>query len=388
MGTSFAIKGKIVLPFQGVREGLITIQDGKITSVDHDMGGARGSEVLELPESFISPGFIDVHVHGGGGFDFSDGTPEAFDSIAKFHAQGGTTALLATVVPLEREQLLHTLDQLQTYINGQGQGVIKGSRMVGIHLEGPFVNPMKKGALDERHLLKPDLEFFQAMSCAAGGCLKAITLAPELEGAGEIIKEAYSRGIVVSAGHTIADYPVLKAAAGLGLAQLTHFYNAMAGLHHRSAGTVAGGLLLDELSVEIIPDINHLDPVAVQLACRVKGLDKVCAITDCMRAGGMPNGSYRLGELTVELKDGVARLADSTLAGSTITMIQAVRYLVDEVGLAIADAVGLATVNPARMAGLSAKGDLAPGKDADITIFDSDFRVQRTFIAGRQAFAI
>ncbi|ADG83021.1 N-acetylglucosamine-6-phosphate deacetylase [Thermincola potens] len=375
--------GNIVDPMDGVQEGFVSFAEGKITGrgPGFSPAGVAKSQVIAFADGFICPGFIDLHVHGGGGADFADGKEESFRTVAEFHASGGTTSLLATLVPLERGKLTECVKSLGGFIKKQDG---YGACVLGVHLEGPFVNRAWKGALDDRFITEPDEQYFQTLNRMAAGSLRLITLAPEMAGAARVVREAASSGVLVFAGHTEADPMMLKKSMQWGVRGITHFYNAMAGFHHRKPGTVGGGLLLENLHLSIIPEIHHVDPLAFRLAYELKGPELITVITDCISAGGMKDGTYPLGSMEVVVENNTARLLTGALAGSAITMLEGIKYLVEQVGLTVEEAVGMASLNPARLLGLAnKKGSLLPGFDADITVFDKKFRPLMTIVGGK-----
>lgn len=389
------LRGKIIDPFKGAFEGCVTFQGGSIIAVGRDDSGtqtaydqsiaARGAEVEDFSGCYISPGFIDLHVHGGRGADFIEATLDSVEKITGFHAAGGTTGMLATVLPLPRRELLRCLKRLIEIISTENHLMVK---LLGLHLEGPFINKARKGALVERYLSMPDLDYFAEICEAAGGLLRMITIAPELRGAEALTIDAVRRGVLVSAGHTESSAMELGRFHKIGLRNVTHFYNVMAGFFHRSPGTVGGALVVDGLMVDLIPEENHVHPDAFRLAWKIKGPDKISIISDCTSPGGMPDGEYSLGGNQVFLEQGIARLRDGTLAGSTITMINGIKYLVKQVGIRVEDAVGLASTNPARLMGMeNKKGWLQQGFDADITVFDENFEVIKTIVGGKVGFS-
>lgn len=375
-------KGHIVYPDRvSERPEFIAVEGGTITFVGQvkDFGAYGGYIVRDFGSAYICPGFIDLHVHGSGGADVMDGTNEALETISLSLARGGTTSFLAATMSASREDIARTLGCIaDTIKNG-----VAGAGIAGAHLEGPFLHPEKKGAQKEVHLRPPDLDEFRDYAVAARGTLKMITIAPELTGAIDLIKAARSLGLVAAIGHSAASAGQVREACRAGLGHATHLFNAMSGMHHRQPGTAGAALSMEELTVDIIPDGHHVHPDVIKIAVRAKGIDNVCAISDCNRAGQMADGEYDLGGQVVRVSDGIARLDDGTIAGSTVSMSRAVQVLIDAVGLAVQDAVKMASANPARVLGLGTKGRLLPGMDADITVLDRKFAVLMTMAGGR-----
>lgn len=377
-------KGRLVLPDRLVERGLLSVRDGLIAGVwDLDADGQAPvpdpARLIEGP--YISPGFVDLHVHGGGGADFMDGDPAAVQTITALHGRHGTTSLLATTLTGPEEQIIRA-------IRAAVAAPERGARVVGFHIEGPFINPKLKGAQDERYIRPPSpAEIDRWIRAGTPQSRWQITLAPEMDGALAAITHAVRRGAVVSAGHTDATFAQMEAAANGGLSHATHLFNAMRGLHHREPGAVGAALLLPNLTVELIADGVHLHPGVLALAARCRKPSEVILVTDAMRATGLGDGRYMLGELPANVVRGVARLEDGALAGSVLTMDAAVRTMVDQVGLSLPHAVAMASLNPARRHGLDGQlGSLSVGKRADILVLDERIRVRLTVVGGVLSF--
>jgi N-acetylglucosamine-6-phosphate deacetylase len=377
-------KGDLILPDRVVEEGLLKVKGGRIAGV-WDPATERLPEVKGEPvtrwEGYIAPGFIDLHVHGGGGADFMDCDPEAVATITETHARYGTTGLLATTLTAPEERIVAAIRAVRAAPR-------RGARVLGYHIEGPYINPKLKGAQDGRYVRLADIgEIDRWMAAGAGGDRWHVTIAPEMEGHLKAIRHLAERGAVVSAGHTDCTYAQLQAAQAAGLSHATHLYNAMKGLHHREPGTVGGALTLPGLTVEIIADGIHVHPASMAVAVAARGAGSVLLITDAMRATGAGEGEYLLGELKAIVKNGQARLEDGTLAGSVLTMGEAVRNMVRLVGVPLPQAVAMASLNPARKHGLEGHtGALAAGLDADLVLLNRDLRVQATVVRGQAVF--
>jgi N-acetylglucosamine-6-phosphate deacetylase len=379
------LKGALIMPDRVLPNGLIQVADGKIFSVwDLEQGPAPThdpKETLYVDAGYIAPGSIDLHVHGGGGADFMDADPEAVATITETHARYGTTGLLATTLTDSEERIVAAIRAAQAAPR-------RGAQVLGFHIEGPFVNPKWKGAQDERfmrHATIPEIDRWFA--AAREGYAWQVTLAPELPGAHGAIRHLVARGAIVSAGHTDCNYAQLREAAAVGLAHVTHLYNAMHGLHHREPGAVGGALTLPGFTVEMIADGIHVHPAAMAIAVASRGPGSVLLITDAMRAAGMLDGDYLLGDLMTHVANGQARLADGTLAGSVVTMASAISNMVNLVGVPLHQAVAMASLNPARLQRLDArKGSIAAGKDADLVILSPTLQVQLTMVGGQIVF--
>lgn len=377
------LKGAVVLADRVLAHGLVQIEGSRIAAVwDLTATPAPPHDPRETWEAaYIAPGFIDLHVHGGGGADFMDADPEAVATITATHARYGTTGLLATTLTAPEELLLRAFQAAKAAPR-------RGAQVLGFHVEGPFINPKMKGAQDGRYVrLATVAEIDHWLAAGRPGDRWHVTLAPEMEGALTAIRHLASHGAVVSAGHTDCTYAQLQAAADAGLRHATHLYNAMRPLSHREPGTVGGALNIPGLTVELIADGVHVNPAAMAVAVKARGADQTLLVTDAMRAAGMPDGDYLLGELLATVKNGEARLADGTLAGSVLTMNDAVRNMVRLVGMPLPAAVAMASLNPARLHGLDGrKGSIAPGLDADLVLLDHDLTVTTTIVGGEVVF--
>jgi N-acetylglucosamine-6-phosphate deacetylase len=345
--------------------------------------GSGGLPVTDLRGAWVLPGFVDMHVHGGGGTSFCDGSSDDARRTVAFHRGHGTTTMLASLVTAPLAELEARAAMLA--------GLAADGVLAGLHLEGPFLSAARCGAQDPRHMLAPDVAVFERLRAAAAGHLRVITVAPELPGAAELIMAATRAGVIVAIGHTDATAEVASAAIDLGATHATHLFNGMRPLHHREPG--AAGALLDraEVSCEVIADGLHLHPAVIRMVARVAGSDRMVLITDAMAAAGMPDGVYRLGPLRVNVAGGVARLADpggdlgaaGAIAGSTATMAGVVRQAV-AAGLPVPDVAAAASTNPARVLGLGNRvGALRPGLEADLVICGDDFRLSAVMTAGQ-----
>lgn len=349
-----------------------------IVSVGTDL---RDAEPVALPEdAVVLPGFIDEHVHGAGGCDAMDGSEKALATIADTLAAEGVTAFLATTMTQSPEAISSALRAVKRY-RALGRG--EGAELLGAHLEGPFIAAEKKGAQPEEYVVKPSVRAFERYYAESGENIRIVTLAPEEEGAAELIGWLVSRGIVVSIGHTGAKYSDIERAAEAGASHVTHTYNAQSSLHHREIGAVGGALLLDGLVCELICDGIHVSVPAMQLLYKCKGAEKLILITDAMRAKGLADGVSELGGQKVFVKNGEARLADGALAGSVLRMNVALKNLVEKVGVPLEKAAACASYNPACALGVEGeRGSIEAGKRADFAVLDGKFNVIATYRGG------
>lgn len=353
--------------------------DEKIESIG---GGTEGAEVISLPENAtVFPGFIDEHIHGAGGADAMDGTVSALRTIAETIAEEGTTAFLATTMTQSKENILAAMRAVKKY---RDEAPETGARLLGIHLEGPFIAAAHKGAQPLEYVAKPDIDIFDEYNAASGNAIKIVTLAPEEEGALSLIAHLDSLGVVASLGHTGAKCADIQEALKAGAKNVTHTYNAQSPLHHREIGTVGSALLFDELNAELIADTIHVSVPAIRLLVKSKPKEKLTLITDAMRAKGLADGESELGGQVVIVKNGEARLKDGTLAGSVLRMNRAVQNLVEKAGVPLLQAVDYATINPAKTLGIDGEtGSIRIGKRSDFVILDDKFNVLYTIRGGK-----
>ncbi len=361
--------GRIVTPGGVLSPGWIRLAGPLIDAVG--TGGARDQPALDLRGQWVLPGFVDMHVHGGGGVSFTEGTSGEAWKAAGFHRAHGTTSMLASLVTAPLAELEARAAMLA--------GLADDGIIAGLHLEGPFLSPARRGAQDTRHMLTPDVAVFERLHAAARGHLRVITLAPELPGAARVIEAATRAGVTVAIGHTDATAEVTLAAVDAGATHATHLFNGMRPLHHREPGAAGALLDRDEVTCEVIADGVHLHDIAIRLAARVKGPGRLVLVSDAMAAAGMPDGSYRLGSMRVTVAGGVARLLEDpaqagAIAGSTATLAGVLRHAI-AAGLPVPDAAAAASTTPARVLGLGHRtGALRPGLAADLVVCDDDFR--------------
>jgi len=367
-----------------LENGSVLVQDGVIAGVYPAGEGSAPAHAIHINASgsYLLPGFVDVHVHGGYGADFMDASADSLETITRFHSTQGTTSIVATTMTTPREALSDVLASVAAY----RQTAMPYAQVVGVHLEGPFINPGKVGAQNPKFVVLPQIDWMTQWAAQYPGLIKILSLAPEREGALDMIAWCAANGIVASAAHTDATCADMEAAAAAGLSHSVHMYNAMRPLHHREPGTVGAILTTDSISAEIIADGIHVHPVGIKLLTAMKRDDNLLLITDAIAAAGLKDGDYQLGGLDVIVKDGVCRLKDGdSLAGSTLTMIRGFRYLVQEVGCTVEQASRYGSYNPAKLLGLSQQiGSIAEGKQADLLLVSRDeLELQQVFVQGR-----
>ncbi len=383
--------GKIITPNGVLRGGTVIVIDGTIEEVSaHDVELPGALEINALG-NYVSPGFIDIHVHGGGGHDFMDGTTDAFLEIAKLHAQYGTTSILPTTLSSGKERLLQVLSAYEIAHAHNNSG----SQFLGMHIEGPYIAMNQKGAQDPTFIRDPQpAEYEEVISRSAA--IRRWSAAPELPGALRFGRYLKSKNILPSIAHSDATYDDVVKAFENGYSHITHFYSAMSGVTRvgcfRFAGIVESGYLIDDLTVEIIADGVHLPNPLLRLIHKIKGAERTALITDAIRATGTSASETILGDAENGLKaiveDGVAKLPDrSCFAGSVATADRLVRTMVDTAGLPLSEAIQMITATPAAIVGVrDKKGTLARGRDADIVIFDDNISIQRTIIRGETVY--
>ncbi|MDL4815509.1 N-acetylglucosamine-6-phosphate deacetylase [Actinomadura opuntiae] len=359
---------RIVLP-DGVASGTLHIDGGRIAETST-------GDTLDLEGRYVVPGFVDMHVHGGAGASYQSGRPEEARRAARFHLAHGTTTTIASLVTGTAEELANAVAGLADLA---ADGLI-----AGVHLEGPYLARDRCGAHDPALLRAPDRAEFARLVRLGAGHLRMITLAPELPGAPDLVRDAADAGVVAAVGHTDAPGDTARAAFDAGATVATHLFNAMRPLHHREGGPVAAALTDPRVTAELINDGVHVEAAVARLALAAAP-GRVALITDAMAAAGMGDGDYRLGVMDVRVRDGRAVLADGTsIAGSTITMADAFRRAVTVLGTPIEEAAAAASLVPARALGLDSRtGSLEPGKDADLVVLNDDMSVRRVMKAGR-----
>ena len=376
MSTRYLINGQVYMD-RRFQARTVAMEEGKIRLLPPD--APVDGEVYDAAGRKVVPGFIDVHTHGAVGVDVNGAAAADLEKTARFFAGNGTTSWLASILTDTEEQTRWCIDQCLAHRREESAG----AELLGIHLEGPFLAAAYKGAMPERLLRTGDPGLLRAYQTQAEGCIRYLTVSPEVEGTAELIPAARELGIVTAIGHSGADYRTAMDAIAAGAQAATHTFNAMQLLHqHRPA--ILGAVLESDVYCEAICDGRHLHPGIVRLLLKVKGLDRVVAITDSIMAAGLPDGKYHLGVNEVVVEDGDAKLAsDGTRAGSTLTQDAALRNLLAFTGRSLEEILPLLTENPAKLIGVfDRKGSIAPGKDADLVLLDRENRVSGVFVRG------
>jgi len=372
--------GSVIHPGGQVARTDVLVEDGVIREVGPSVSAPEGAQTVHLADLTLAPGFIDVHVHGGGGFSLITTDPEHIRAYARWAVSHGVTSFLATICA---DSLEAGIECAHAAAVAAGS-VEDGATLLGLNFEGPFVSPDRRGALPPEWLTEPDLRMLGRLLAAGAGSVRLMTVAPELPGASAVIGALRDAGVRVSVGHTDAKYEQAKAAFEAGASHVTHAFNAMRPLHHREPGPLGAALDSPGVTVEVIADGVHLHPAAVHLLVRAFGSARVCLVTDAVRPAGLDSGTFDIGGQQAKLDGGSIRLPDGTIAGSAATMDALVRNLV-EWGIAdLATAVTMASATPARVVGCDGtKGSIAPGYDADLVALTDDGRVAATWIGGR-----
>lgn len=382
------INGRVVTTQRIVSNATVLIIDGKIAEISAGEIECADAEVIDVEGNYISPGFIDIHIHGGGDHDFMDGSIESFLTIAETHAKFGTTSMVPTTLTSEKENLLNTLS-LYEEANKRNT---KGSQFLGMHLEGPYFAMNQRGAQDPRYIRSPDPEEYEDV-ISKSNSISRWSAAPELPGALKFGRYLQKHGILAAIAHTDAVYEEVVEAVESGYSLATHLYSGMSGVSRRNAfryaGVIESAFIIDNMDVEVIGDGIHLPPPFLKLIYKIKGPDRIALITDAMRGAGMPPGDSILGNresgLKVIIEDGVAKLPDRTaFAGSVATADRLVRNMIELADVPLVEAVKMMSSTPARIVGVdSKKGSLMVGKDADIVIFDNKINIFMTIVNGR-----
>ncbi len=368
-------------PREHIEQPLLLLDGEKVAEVSSRAAREvpQGARHFDFPGHVLAPAYLDIHIHGGMGHDVMEPNAEGLARFEGFLAQHGVAAYLPTTVTAPEENILRALDWLGKRIE---KGDAAGARPLGIHLEGPFISHARRGVHPPEYLVPPTLSRFERYWQTSRGHIKVMTIAPEVEGAMEVIAEASRRGVCCSLGHSDSDLPTARAAVAAGAHHATHTFNAMRPLDHRQPGLLGAVLTDPAVTADIIADGIHLDSTVVQLFLRAKGTQAAVLITDAISATGMPEGRYRLGSFEVEVKGNRCTRGD-TLAGSVLRLDQAVRNVMQFAGWRLEEAVQLASANPAAVIGEKSRGIVAAGADADLVVLRPRGEVEKTIIAGR-----
>jgi len=376
MGSFSLSAGEIFTPYEYIKDGVITIENGIITDIKK---GKTGEMSLDFPSSIIAPGFIDVHTHGIADADVMDASAKSIDKMKEAYASHGVTSFCPTTETAPLNHIEKALNAIKASKN-------LGAKALGVHLEGPFLSLEKPGAQIVEDIRPPSKEEFDELWNTSERSIKLMTIAPEVPGATKLIRYVSLLGVTVSMGHSNATYDEALAGIRAGVSHTTHLFNGMRAYHHREPGGIGAVLENPNVSVELITDFVHLHPATIQLVYTVKPKNKVIVVTDSIRAADMPDGLYK-DRFELYVKDGEARLPNGTLAGSTLTLDKALRNLVFELRVPIKDAMTMITANPAKCIKVDDKiGSIEIGKCADLVVLDRDLNVMRTFIDGEIIF--
>lgn len=372
---------KIVLPDKILEGHSVVVNEGKISNIlaNKTIDDANYDNVIHGENNYLSPGFIDIHTHGNSGYDILDSTTEAIDNISKYNLLNGVTSFLGTIITSSYSETVNAINNIGEYIDKK-----KESTILGIHLEGPFFNIIKKGAQPEEYIRKPDFGLMTDILNRANENIKMVSIAPELEGALDIIKMLDDKGITVAMGHTNATYDEAMKGINEGITVSTHLFNGMRSFTHRDPGVIGASLLDDRVYCEIIADRIHLHDATILMTVKIKGYDKVILVSDSMMASGLKDGEYLLGGQIVIVNEGIARLESGNLAGSTTNLRKSVYNMIHFLNIPICEVVKMASLNPAKAINVHKyKGSIEIGKDADLIIFDEDINIKMTMIKGK-----
>lgn len=389
MNNTWIINANIVLENQILKNGFLEILDGKITVIDLMENCPQVASIENVIdcrlEGYIIPGMIDIHVHGALGYDFMDADHNCYSKIAKHLASEGVTAFLATTMTGPMSEIEAAIETLSYYYNNQPTAV---AEMLGIHLEGPFINRAKKGAQPEEFILKPNVQQFNYLYDKSTQLICLVTFAPEEDNNFALLQELNSKGVIASIGHSDADYNTAIHALKAGITHVTHLFNGMSGLHHRDPGVVGAVLLSEDVYIEVIPDNIHFHKDLLRMVYKMTGLHRLLVITDGMRAKGMPDGMYDLGGNEVEvINNQCIQRKTGSLAGSVLNMNTARKNIEECLSLSIVEQIRLVSLNQAVHLGLdNRKGSIAVGKDADVVWLNEEGEVEKTFCLGNLAF--
>jgi N-acetylglucosamine-6-phosphate deacetylase len=385
MGKIYLKNGAVLTGIANLENNTVVIEDEKISDVisekrfkEREIG--PDDQVIDVQDAYISPGFIDTHIHGLHGHDTTDATPEAIHAMSEALIEYGVTSFCPTIYPQAEDDMLKSIRNIVDVMGNE-----KGAEILGMHLEGPFISRDKLGVMKKEHLREVDLDLMRKLYDAAEGNITIMTVAPEIKNMRDLALFGTKNNIVMAAGHSNAHYEHMVEGMQAGILHSTHFFNAMRRLHHRDPGVVGGIMIHPNISCEIIADGYHVHPAIINLLLRVKPINKLVLVTDALKPTGQKSGKLIANNEEVYLKDGLfRRKSDDTIAGSGLTMIRGVDYLHNEIDLPVLDAIKMASCNPATVISHQySKGYIIPGKGADITVFDEDFNIKMVMKAGK-----
>jgi len=384
MTTTLLHTGRAITPLTEIPDAGILLREGVIEAIGPRAGMSLpvGAQEIDATDKIAVPGFVDVHIHGAGGHDVMEGNTKALGAVARTVAKHGTTSFVATTLTASTEATCRSAEGISKYIVAQHATEEARAEVLGIHFEGPFISPLRRGVHPQEWIKQPSAELLDKFLHAAAGNARILTLAPEIFGAMPCIDAARKAGMVVALGHTDATYEQARAAIARGARHAVHVYNAMRPFSHRDSGVIGAVLTSPEVSAELIADGVHVDEPAMRLLLQAKGAGRVILVSDGTAAAAMPDGTYTLGSLEVTVSGGVCRNAEGKLAGSTLTLDRALRNVV-ALGASLADAVRMLTLNPASLLGIEfKKGALRVGADADIVLLDESLHVAGVWARG------
>lgn len=369
------INGKVILHDEIVTKNVF-IEGDKVVEISERK--PEKEDIINAKELYVSPGFIDIHTHGRGGYQVMDSTFESLNAISKASLQTGVTSFLVSTVTMPIESISHAIENVV-----KNKEKVEGAQILGVHMEGPFFSKVYKGAQPEEYMIHPTIQNFVSIVNNNEDIVKKVSLAPELEGATELIPYLCEKGIIVSLGHTNATYQEAQRAIDLGATSATHTYNAMTPLTHREVGVTGTVMINQNVYAELVLDGIHVSYSAAKILLKTKGKDKVVLITDSVETAGLPDGIYESSMGTVRINNHQVRLLNGTLAGSQADMNQCVKNVYQHLGLTLNEAVSLASYNPAKSLGIDKMGEIKVGNFADIIFFDDNFQIKQTIVKGK-----